>query len=153
MEQSTQNSRLIKADAITIYKALTDPKGLETWQVPAEMTGKVHYHDLREGGGYTMSLYYPESEDAVGKTSAREDRYTATYIKLEKSRKIIESIKFDTQDLRFSQEMTMEITLEPSGKGTEVTILFKNIPEGISPEDNEQGTLSSLEKLAGYVEC
>jgi hypothetical protein len=48
--------------------------------------------------------------------------------------------------------MIMEVTLEPKGKGTEVTFLFKNIPPGIRPEDNEAGTQSTLEKLARYVE-
>jgi hypothetical protein len=28
----------------------------------------------------------------------------------------------------------------------------KNIPQGIRPEDNEAGTISTLEKLADYVE-
>lgn len=46
----------------------------------------------------------------------------------------------------------MEINIKPITARTEVTFLFKNIPEGIKPEDNEAGTISSLEKLAYYVE-
>ena len=46
----------------------------------------------------------------------------------------------------------MVITFEAEGAGTKVTILFKNIPSGIRPEDNEAGTESTLEKLARYVE-
>ena len=49
-------------------------------------------------------------------------------------------------------EMTMVVTLEERDDGTEVTILFENIPPGIRPEDNDEGTRSSLEKLARYVE-
>jgi hypothetical protein len=48
--------------------------------------------------------------------------------------------------------MTMVVTLEERDDGTEVTILFENIPPGIRPEDNDEGTRSSLEKLARYVE-
>jgi len=33
-----------------------------------------------------------------------------------------------------------------------VTIAFENIPPEIRPEDNGAGTVSSLEKLARYVE-
>jgi hypothetical protein len=33
-----------------------------------------------------------------------------------------------------------------------VTIVFKNIPAGIDPKDNETGTEQSLEKLARYVD-
>jgi Activator of Hsp90 ATPase homolog 1-like protein len=55
-------------------------------------------------------------------------------------------------DPAFAGEMTMVVTLEEKDGGTEVTLLFENIPPGIRPEDNEAGTRSSLEKLARYVE-
>jgi hypothetical protein len=44
------------------------------------------------------------------------------------------------------------VTFEPEETGTKVTIVFRNIPPGIRPEDNEAGTQSTLEKLARYVE-
>jgi hypothetical protein len=46
----------------------------------------------------------------------------------------------------------MEVTFEAKDVGTKVTILFKNIPPGVRPEDNEAGTELSLEKLARMVE-
>ena len=151
MSRTTQNSKRIHAPAEKIFKALTDPQGLETWQVPGDMTGKVHQHDLREGGRYTMSLFYPQGEENHGKTSGGEDRFTAIFEKLDAPHKIIERVKFDTEAAAFSEEMIMEITLEPLGDETNVTFQFRNIPEGISLEDNEKGTISSLEKLARYV--
>jgi len=48
--------------------------------------------------------------------------------------------------------MTMMVTFEEKDGGTEVTILFDDIPPGIRLEDNEAGSRSSLEKLALYVE-
>ena len=45
----------------------------------------------------------------------------------------------------------MEVTFEPRGAVTKVTILFKNITAGIRPEDNEAGTELSPGKLARYV--
>lgn len=153
MEQSTQTSRVIKAAKESIYRALTESSALETWQAPGAMTGKVHRFDLKEGGGYTMSLFYPESEEIMsGKTSAKEDRFTVKFIKLNPPDKIIQSVNFDSDDPKFSGEMEMEITLEPVDAGTRTTFLFKNIPSGIKPADNEAGTASSLEKLARYVE-
>ena len=100
-----------------------------------------------------MSLFYPSSEEASrGKTAEREDRFTARFVELTPPRRIIESITFDSADPAFSREMIMEVTLEAEDGGTEVTILFKNIPSSIRPEDNEIGTRLSLEKLAHYVE-
>ena len=100
-----------------------------------------------------MSLFYPSSEKASrGKTAEREDRFTARFVELTPPRRIVEAITFDSADPSFSREMIMEVTLDAEDSGTKVTILFKNIPSGIRPEENETGTRLSLEKLAHYVE-
>ena len=100
-----------------------------------------------------MSLFYPSSEPGSrGKTSEREDRYSARFVELTPPTRIVEAITFDSQDPAFAGEMTMVVTLEERDGGTEVTILFENIPPGIRPEDNDAGTRSSLEKLARYVQ-
>ena len=88
----------------------------------------------------------------MGKTSEREDRYTARFIELTPFQKIVEAIDFDSADPAFAGEMIMEILLEAAEGGTIVYILFKDIPPGIRPEDNEAGTQSALEKLALYSE-
>lgn len=150
---STRNSKWIKASPEALYRAFTDPAALAVWLVPGDMTGEVHRFDYRVGGGYQMSLYYPSSETTYhGKTKAREDRYTARFVELTPPRRIVEAITFDAVDPAFSGEMIMEVTLEAAEGGTTVSILFKDIPVGIRPEDNEAGTLSSLEKLARYIE-
>jgi uncharacterized protein YndB with AHSA1/START domain len=150
---STRNSRFIKAPPEALYRAFTDPAALAVWQAPGDMTGKVHSFDCRVGGGYQISLFYPSSEKASrGKAAEREDRFTARFVELTPPRRIVEAITFDSADPAFSGEMIMEVTLGAEDGGTEVTILFKNIPSGIRPEDNEIGTRLSLEKLAHYVE-
>ncbi len=150
---STLTSRFIKAPREALYRAFTDPAALAVWLAPGEMTGRIHQFDGRVGGGYTMSLFYPSSEEVYrGKTSEREDRFTARFVELKPPARIVQAISFDSDDPAFSGEMTMVVTLEERDDGTEVTILFENIPLGIRPEDNDEGTRSSLEKLARYVE-
>jgi uncharacterized protein YndB with AHSA1/START domain len=150
---STRNSKFIKAPQEALYRAFTEPAALAIWLAPDNMTGEVHSFDYRVGGGYQMSLYYPSSEQTSrGKTSEREDRYTARFVELTPPRSIVEAITFDAVDPAFSGEMIMEVTLEAEDGGTTVSILFKDIPPGIRPEDNEAGTRSTLEKLARYVE-
>ena len=150
---TTRNSKIVNASAEKVYKAFTDPKALEQWLVPGEMTGKIHQFDLRVKGGYEMSLFYPESDqESSGKTSGKEDRYSATFIELDAPRKIVQAITFDSDNPDFAGEMIEEVVLEPKGKRTHITIIFKNIPKGIKPEDNEAGTASSLGKLARYLE-
>jgi len=151
--QTTSNTKFIKATAEQVYQAFTDPKALETWLAPGDMTGKVHHFNWREGGGYGMSLFYPVNEKEMrGKTSAKEDRYTAKLVKLKPFKQIIQAIHFDSPDPGFAGEMIMEVSFDQTADGTNVTFLFKNIPTGIRPEDNEKGTLLTMEKLAHYVE-
>ena len=150
---STRNSKFIKAAPEALYRAFTDPVALAVWLVPGDMTGEVHRFDDRVGGGYQMSLYYPSSETTSrGKTAGREDRYTARFVELTPPRRIVEAITFESVDPAFKGVMTMEVTFEAEDGGTTVTIVFKDIPSGIRPQDNEAGTQSSLEKLARYVE-
>ncbi len=150
---STRNAKFIKAPPEAIYQAFTDPAALAVWLAPGAMTGAVHHFDGRVGGGYEMSLYYPASEQTVrGKTGDREDRYKARFVELTPPGSIVEAITFASADPTFSGEMLMEVTLEAKDGGTLVTIVFKNIPPGIRPEDNEAGSRESLEKLARYIE-
>ncbi|CAA9536027.1 MAG: hypothetical protein AVDCRST_MAG73-1402, partial [uncultured Thermomicrobiales bacterium] len=126
---------------------------LEVWQVPGEMTGKVHEFAARVGGGYRMSLFYPASEPLPrGKTAEREDRFNARFVELAPPTRIVQAISFDSVDPGFAGEMSMVVTFEERAGGTEVTIVFERIPAGIRPEDNDAGTRSSLEKLARFIE-
>jgi len=150
---STRTSRLIKAPREALYRAFTNPTALAVWLAPDQMTAKVHEFDGRVGGGYQMSLFYPSSERVYrGKTSEREDRFTARFVELTPPTRIVQAITFDSADPAFAGEMTMTVTFEERDSRTEVTILFEQIPPGIRPEDNDAGTRSSLEKLARYVE-
>ena len=150
---TTKNSRLIKASPEALYRAFTDPAALAAWLAPDNITAKIHEFDLRVGGGYEMSLFYPQSDqEARGKTAEREDRFSAQFLELTPPKRIVEAIRFHSADAVFSGRMFMIATLEDRDDGTEVTILFDNIPAGISAADNEAGTRSSLEKLARYVE-
>ncbi len=153
LQQSTENSLDIKASPEAIYKALTNPEAMVVWQVPGNMTARIYNFDFRIGGEYQMSLFYPHSEKEMkGKTSGNEDKFSARFVELIPNKKIVEAIKFETSNPGLAGEMIMEVTLLPVSSGTRVTFLFKNIPKGIKPQDNEAGTISSLQKLARYVE-
>ncbi|OOG77674.1 SRPBCC domain-containing protein [Algoriphagus sp. A40] len=153
MGRKTKNSKVIKTTKEKLYSAFTQSKALETWLVPGEMTGKVHSLDLSVGGGYEMSLFYPESDkESKGKTQEKEDRYIAKFLELKPFEKIVQTIIFDTEDSNMKGEMKMSVYLESIGNATKVTIAFDNIPIGIGLKDNEDGTKSSLEKLTEFVE-
>lgn len=153
MTQSTTNYKDIKATPKEVYDAFLTPSALEYFQAPGEMTAKITQFEPKVGAGYQMTLSYPPGETKMkGKTSEKEDKFYAKFVELQPHEKIVESIQFDSQDAAFSGEMMMEIKLEPIKIGTRVTFVFKNIPKGIDPKDNEAGTKSTLEKIAKYVE-
>lgn len=156
MEQSSakpSSSIFVVAPPDRVYRACTDPAALAVWRVPGDMTARIDAFDLQVGGGYRMTLIYPDAAgDSPGKTSAREDRYSARFVELSPPSRIVEAIVFDTDSAAFAGELVMTTTLASHAGGTEVTIAYQGLPSGIRPEDNEAGTRSSLEKLKRYVE-
>lgn len=149
---TTINSKIIRATKEKVYRAFTEKNALEFWLAPDIMIGKIHDFDLKVGGGYTMSLFYVNNETA-GKTEGNEDRFFAKFVELTPYEKIVQTINFQTDKKEFADEMIMEVFLEETEtSSTKVTIVFKNIPTGIDPKDNEAGTEQSLEKLARYID-
>jgi uncharacterized protein YndB with AHSA1/START domain len=120
---------------------------------PPEMTGVIHEFDTRVGGGYRMSLFYPPDERAFrGKTSDKEDLVNARFVELAPPSRIVEAVNFVTTDPAFFGEMTLTATFDEVSGGTEVTLVWKNLPPGLRAADNEAGSRLSLEQLARRFE-
>lgn len=152
MDRTSINSKEIQADIETVWNAFTEKKALEYWLAPYGMTGKIHDFDLKVGGGYEMSLYYKDNK-TQGKTSGNEDRFSATFTEIKPFERIVQTINFQSDNSKFKDEMTMEVQLDKlDTNSTKVTIIFRNIPTGIDPKDNEDGTEQSLQKLAKFIE-
>ncbi len=150
----TRVSRIIKAPRDKIYQAFLDPRAVVAkWLAPDTMQSHVHTFDPREGGQFRISLTYQNSGDSPrGKTDSHTDTYHGRFIKLVPNEEILEAIEFETQDAAFTGEMTMTVKLADVDGGTEVALLYENVPAGIRPEDNKEGSRQSLKKLAAYVE-
>jgi uncharacterized protein YndB with AHSA1/START domain len=147
-------SRIIKASRKEIYQAFTDPSLVAIWLAPDNMRCEVHSFIAREGGVFEMTLTYLDSApEAKGKTSENKDRFKGRFTKLIPYKKIEEIIEFDSGDEKFVGEMKMLVDLVDSDEGRSlVTLLFQDIPVGIRPEDNEEGSRQSLNKLAALLE-
>lgn len=152
-EAWTRTSRVIRARPEALYAAFLDPSALADWLPPAGMTGRIHAFDARVGGGYRMSLYYPPDERVFrGKTAEQEDMVDVRFVELTPPRRIVEAIRFVTNDPVFRGEMTLTVTFDEVPGGTEVTLDFRNLPPGLRPEDNDAGSRMSLEQLAARFE-
>src|SRR5687767_15162587 len=105
-------SAVINAPRAEVYRAFTEPEALQAWLAPAEMTARIRGFDLRAGGGYLMTLTYPPATPgSPGKSSAREDRYSARFEVLDPGARIVQTIQFDTDDPAFAGKMTMTVEL------------------------------------------
>lgn len=149
----TRTSRVIRATPRAVYDAFVDPAALLEWLPPGGMTGRIHAFDARVGGGYRMSLFYPESESRFrGKTAAKEDMVDVRFVTLEPPRRIVEAVRFVSDDPAFGGEMTLTVTFEEVADGAEVTMDFRPLPPGLRAEDNEAGARLSLDQLARRFE-
>jgi uncharacterized protein YndB with AHSA1/START domain len=144
-------SRFIPAASDAIYAAFAEPKAMEQWIPPKNMTATMLRFDFREGGSYRMRLTYDNAADAQGKTSGNADEVEVRLIKLLKGRRIDQEIVFESNDPGFSGVMRMTWTLEPADRGTLVTVRAEDVPTGIKPEDHKAGMNSTLENLSSFV--
>jgi uncharacterized protein YndB with AHSA1/START domain len=144
---------VIRAAARDVYAAFVDPDALVAWLPPDGMTGRMHAFDARVGGGYEMSLYYPpDAAGAPGKSAEHEDRVAVRFVALEPPRRLVESVRFASDDPAFAGEVTLTVTLEDAPGGTAVTMAFDGLPPGVRPEDNDAGARASLAQLARRLE-
>lgn len=146
-------SRVIKAAPHAIYRAFLDPSAVAAWRPPKGMSAKVYAFEPRAGGGYRMAFVYGDGgRSHPGKTSADADIFEGRFAELVPDARIVELIRFQSDDPAFAGEMTLTTTLHPLPAGTEVTVLAENVPRGIAAADHAAGIASSLENLARYVE-
>ena len=99
-----------------------------------------------------MSLtYMDQSDSGRGKSSADTDTFEGRFVELLHNEKIVWVTEFESDEPDFAGEMRITWNLADADGGTEVTVLCEDIPKGISLEDNEIGSRSSLRKLAEFV--
>lgn len=151
--RSTQTSQFIKAPREAVYKAFIEPELLAAWLAPDNMKGHVDILEARVGGKFRMSLTYLDPNDRPrGKTSDDVDVSEGTFVEVIPNEKLVQVVAFESDDPDFAGEMKLTWTLADVAGGTEVGVLFEDIPRGISLEDNELGSEQSLRKLAALVE-
>ena len=146
--KALQVAKIINAPRMAVYNACVDPTLLVRWRAPNDMQATIHAFDAREGGAYRMSLTYRNpAQSAAGKSSGNTDTFQGRFIQLVPGEKIVKVVQFESAEAKFAGEMTITTCFADTDGGTEVTMLFENIPSGIRPEDNEEGTRQALARL------
>ncbi|OEO28263.1 ATPase [Devosia insulae DS-56] len=143
-------SRIIAAPPEAIYRAFVDREALLAWLPPEGMTGEMLEFEPRPGGAFRMALHY--SVPGHGKTTEDTDIVDSEFAELVPNQRVVQLVRFKSDDPAFAGIMRMVWDLEPVDGGTRVIILAEDVPPGISKEDHDEGLRSSLENLARYVE-
>jgi uncharacterized protein YndB with AHSA1/START domain len=147
---TTRMTQHVKATRESVYRALTDARAVQRWQVPDGMTSEVHEFDVREGGTFRISLTY--QGDGAGKSGGHTDTFHGHFVTLVPDEQIVEVMEFETRDPELQGEMTVTYTLHDADGGTELRAVHDQVPPGVSRADNEHGWRMSLGKLARLVE-
>ena len=142
-------SLIIAASPEAIYQAFVDRDALLAWLPPEGMTAEILEFEPRPGGAFRMALHYPEA--GRGKTTEDTDVVDAEFAELVPGKRVVQLVKFKSDDPAYRGTMRMVWDLEPAPDGTRVIFLAEDVPEGISKEDHDAGLKSSLENLAAYV--
>ncbi|MBG9783109.1 MULTISPECIES: SRPBCC domain-containing protein [Shouchella] len=145
-------SRIIVASPQTIYQSFLHAEALVSWLPPEGMSGHIDMFDPREGGTYRLTLTYEMDHSNPGKTSENTDVSQVKFLELVPNKRIVQSVKFHSDDQEFLGEMKQTWLLESISEGTKVTIICENVPEGIRKEDHDTGLRSTLENLATFTE-
>lgn len=144
-------SRLVPVSPSAVYRAFEDPKAMESWLAPGNMTAEMLHFDFREGGSYRMRLCYVNPEDGRGKTSQNADEVEVGFIRIVDGRRIEQAVRFMSNDPEFSGSMRLTWTFDPVAGGTLVGIQAEDVPRGIRREDHEAGMNSTLANLAAFL--
>ena len=152
MDRRTDRAALeISATPAELYAAFADGTTLMTWLPPGNMTGRALAYDFREHGHYRIALTYADGDGGTGKSGDRTDISHGRFLVLERDRRIVQSVEFESQDSALAGEMIMTWSFAPTPQGTMVTITAENVPPGISADDHTQGLRASLDNLARHA--
>jgi hypothetical protein len=90
--------------------------------------------------------------DSTGKTSAQTDIYHGRFARLVPNEQVVEVLEFETVDPELVGEMTITTTLAEAEGGTDVAIVYDELPAGVSTADSQTGRRMALANLAALLE-
>ena len=152
MPRTDTASRVIAAPCERVYAAFVDSDALTAWLPPGGMTGTFERFDPRPGGSYRLVLTYAAASGSQGKATADTDIVEARFIDLVPGVRVVQAVDFVSDDPAYAGTMTMTWEVTAVDDGARVDITADNVPDGISADNHAAGMVSSLAKLAEYLE-
>jgi uncharacterized protein YndB with AHSA1/START domain len=142
------STRLIEASSHAIYSAIIDGRTWARWLAPDGAVGEMEAFEARIGGRYRFKLTF---QSASGKSAANIDIVDGRFVELVEDTKLVNAVRFVSDDPMFADEMLMTWSLAAAEGGTLVSITCENVPEAISKVDHLNGMKSTLDNLANWL--
>lgn len=142
MPSTIKLHRVLRATPDRVYRAFLDPDAKVKWLPPNGFTARVHYSDVRVGGGYKMSF--------TNFTTGKSHSFGGQYTELAPNERIRYTDKFDDPGL--PGEMQVTVSFRKVFCGTELHITQEGIPDAIPAEACYMGWQESLILLAQLVD-
>jgi uncharacterized protein YndB with AHSA1/START domain len=152
VSRTDRASLVIAAPPEVVYAALVDPSAVGAWLPPAGMTARVERFDPRPGGSSRIVLTHLDASGSPGKATADADIVEARFVDVVPGVRVVQAVEFESDDPSFRGTMTMTWEVSPVARGSEVTFVAEDVPEGITAEDHVAGLSSSLANLAAHLE-
>ena len=142
----------VPATPAEVYAAFVDADALAEWLPPDRMRGELTDARLREGGGFTMTLHYPDGAGGHGKTTDDSDVSRVAIDELVEGERVVWGVEFASDDPDNAGRMTMTWTFSANDAGgTRVAIDATDVPPGIDADAHQQGLEASLANLAARL--
>ena len=147
IDTSLQLSKVITADAETVFRAWTDPEQVKVWSCPEGAIVDDVQIDLRVGGKYRIRMKGEEGAwTAVG-----------TYREVEPPRRLVYTWDWEEKDHKMSQhdrlsgggETLVTVEFKDLEGSTEVVLTHELFPSSEAKDGHETGWASCLSNLEG----
>lgn len=147
---TTQNEVHIAAPPVQVYRALLDPEVIVQYRVPDGMHAEIHLFEPWEGGAFRISLIH-DAAGEPGKTTANTDTYCGEFASLAPNERVVERLRFETDDDSMQGEMRIVTELMAESGGTRVSVRHEGLPPGVTQADNDAGWQAALGRLAALL--
>jgi uncharacterized protein YndB with AHSA1/START domain len=150
---STRATRWVRAGPDEVYRAVLDPLAVAAWRVPNGMSATIHQFDAREGGRFRISLH-PVGADGTSTSTSTEGTQTfhGRFTRLLPGQLVVEAIEFEPPDPLLVGILTITTELREADGGTEVTMVYDDLPDGADLTADAVALQMALVRLAAWVE-
>jgi uncharacterized protein YndB with AHSA1/START domain len=133
--------RTFDADPEVVYRAWTDPKVMEKWFAPQEMTTPIAEVDLKVGGKYRIGMKSPDGELYVA---------IGTYREIIPNKKLVFTWRWESEPSDISDTL-VAVEFKKSGEHTKLVFTHENFTTEELTKDHQEGWEGALSKLSRIV--